>query len=328
MKNQYPKLFVGPMSRCIVDSCIEFSDENEIPLGLIPSRRQIDKSSGYVNNWNTETFSKYVRDKSASQRIFVQRDHGGPMQGDYSDDGVESLVNDGNHFDLLHIDPFKYHKSIRDSADYTSKVINEISQSSHCEFEIGTEEAIFPMSPDDARSFFLEVRNQTGENFDRVRYLVVQFGTKILGATNTGSFDLERAKRMLDVCKSFNKLSKEHNGDYLSAEDVRLRRSIGLDALNVAPEMGGIESMCVLRKIQSNPDLVDKFFQCCISTNRWQKWFPPNFDPKDDMVGVIRACGHYCFSSPCFAEITKMFDYQSTIINAKEEIKKRIKELL
>ena len=70
------KYFICPMSKNIVDSVIEMNSEK---LGLLPSRRQIDYNGGYVNNWNTKSFTNYVRTKS---NIIIQRDHSGPLQGD------------------------------------------------------------------------------------------------------------------------------------------------------------------------------------------------------------------------------------------------------
>ena len=49
-------LGVGPMSLNCVDSVIEISNQEKIPLMLIASRRQIDSEDfggGYVNNWST-----------------------------------------------------------------------------------------------------------------------------------------------------------------------------------------------------------------------------------------------------------------------------------
>ena len=37
----------------------EFTYETNNPVGLIPSRRQVEWDGGYVNNWTTEIFSKY-----------------------------------------------------------------------------------------------------------------------------------------------------------------------------------------------------------------------------------------------------------------------------
>jgi len=45
-----PKFFIGPMSKNIVDCIIEYNRGNGNIFGLIPSRRQIDYNSGYVNN--------------------------------------------------------------------------------------------------------------------------------------------------------------------------------------------------------------------------------------------------------------------------------------
>ena len=50
------KFFIGPMSENVVDSVIQFSKDTNSKVGLIPSRRQIDYSGGYVNNWKTEKF--------------------------------------------------------------------------------------------------------------------------------------------------------------------------------------------------------------------------------------------------------------------------------
>ena len=56
----YPKFFIGPMSKNVVDSIIQFSEEENTAIGLIPSRRQVEYSGGYVNNWTTAEFIEYV----------------------------------------------------------------------------------------------------------------------------------------------------------------------------------------------------------------------------------------------------------------------------
>jgi len=64
------KLFLGPMTKNIVDGVVVCKN-----VGLIPSRRQVDHTGGYVNNWTTETFSSYVRITNKS--TLICRDHGG-----------------------------------------------------------------------------------------------------------------------------------------------------------------------------------------------------------------------------------------------------------
>ena len=55
------KFYIGPMSKNVVDAILEFTEETNNKIGFIPSRRQVDYNSGYVNNWTTKEFSKYIR---------------------------------------------------------------------------------------------------------------------------------------------------------------------------------------------------------------------------------------------------------------------------
>ena len=76
-------LAVGPMSKNCVDATIELSNRYNTPIMMIASRRQIDSKDfggGYVNNWTTEEFSKYVKKKDKKKLILLCRDHGGPWQ--------------------------------------------------------------------------------------------------------------------------------------------------------------------------------------------------------------------------------------------------------
>ena len=86
------------MSKNIVDSIIVFGDV----FGFIPSRRQVDYNGGYVNGWTTEEFSKYI-----DGRTIIERDHAGAGQGYVDDDGYESLKDDCQYVDIIHIDPWK-----------------------------------------------------------------------------------------------------------------------------------------------------------------------------------------------------------------------------
>jgi hypothetical protein len=105
------------MSKEIVDAVIDYP----APLGLIPSRRQVDHESGYVNGWVTETFCNYVRSKT--NKVLLVRDHGGPNQGYKVDNGIESFLIDCQNFDMIHIDPFKRFKAIKDAVNETLKFI-------------------------------------------------------------------------------------------------------------------------------------------------------------------------------------------------------------
>src|SRR5210317_2103002 len=135
------KFCFGPMSKNIVDAIIGLSNQKKIPITLIPSRRQIDYNRGYVNNWNTKEFSNYVKENS--QFIAIQRDHGGPGQGSFEDDGYESLKEDCKYFDSIHIDPWKKFSRFEESLKWTIDMINFcFAINPELFFEVGTEEAI------------------------------------------------------------------------------------------------------------------------------------------------------------------------------------------
>ena len=115
------KLCLGPMSKNVTDTIIDFSNKEKIPVTLIPSRRQIEWDGGYVNNWKTKDFTNYV--KSKSKYITIQRDHAGPGQGLYDDDGYESLKHDCMYFDSIHIDPWNKYPKFDDGLKWTINMI-------------------------------------------------------------------------------------------------------------------------------------------------------------------------------------------------------------
>ena len=58
---KYPKLYIGPMSKNIVDAAMEIPD-----VGFCASRRQVEYDGGYVNGWTTRSFVKYFSQNSSN----------------------------------------------------------------------------------------------------------------------------------------------------------------------------------------------------------------------------------------------------------------------
>ena len=239
----FPKYYIGPMSQNVVDCVIKHSQQHSI--GLIPSRRQVDFSGGYVNGWNTETFSSYVKKKNSS--VLLCRDHGGAEQGQVSDDGNKSFGTDAQYLDLIHIDPFRVSETIYQAAEKTADIIEKIFEvNPNIMYEVGTEEAIFKYQPEDLNWMlgYLKIRLRI-EYFNQIKYAVVQSGTRLDLATRTniGNYNNTRLQNFIEIVKNFDLMSKEHNGDYLTDSfDVEVRFASGLDAINIAPEYGQIES--------------------------------------------------------------------------------------
>ena len=276
-----PKYFIGPMSKNIVDSIIEFCNETDNIIGLIPSRRQVENTRGYVNNWTTQEFSEYIRSKT--DKILIVRDHSGPEQGQISDDGYESLSEDCKHLDVIHIDPWKKYPIFSEGLEETIKMIEYCyNQNPNIQYEVGTEEAIRRFEPYELSDLVHQLKFRLNSKvFNQIKYLVIQSGTSLKGTNQTGDYDSIRLEEMIKVCKLNNLISKEHNGDYIPISIIKEKFNLGLDSINIAPEFGLIETLTYIKEIENKWSfgMMEKFWDICFKSKKWKKWVDTNFDP-------------------------------------------------
>jgi hypothetical protein len=311
------KYFIGPMSKNVVDAVIEFNGD----FGFIPSRRQVDYNGGYVNDWSTGEFAKYV-----NGRIPIQRDHGGIGQGYGQDDGMKSFMHDSQHFDIIHIDPWKHYQKFEDGLQQTIDYINFIYlilDNKKVKLEIGTEESIRRFETYELEKLLQSLETKLDSNmFENIEYAVVQSGVGLdLGKqTNTGTFNSDRLEEMVSICKKFGKKSKEHNGDYLSSKEYKDRFDLGLDSINIAPEFGQVETLCYLDEMG---DDIEDYYQICYDSKRWEKWVDDNFIPEENKKELIKICGHYVFSDKKFLEIKPNINEK-----IKYVVKNKLRELV
>ncbi len=317
---KYPKYHIGPMSKNIVDAILEYTEETGNVIGVIPSRRQIEYSGGYVNNWTTGTFYNYV-----NRRLPITRDHAGPGQGSKDDDGYLSLQQDCKYFDMIHIDPWVRYPDYNEGLKWTIEMIDFCyRQNQKLEFEIGTEESIKRFTAFDLDRFIIDLRNKLPRNmFDKIKYLVVQSGTSLKGNSNTGKYSKDRLIDMIGVAEAWGLLSKEHNGDYISTSLIKEKFELGLSAINIAPEFGQIETKTYLDKIKEDSELFGILYEICYISNKWKKWVDEDFDPINKREELINICGHYVLSEPKFLSKIK-----SKFANIDLEIKNNIKTKL
>ena len=302
------------MSKNIVDAVLELNDSR---FGLLPTRRQIDFNNGYVNGWNTKSFYEYV--KSINPNIILERDHSGPLQGSVEDFGYETYTHDVNYFDIIHIDVWKYTTNdlmgIKETVD-ALKYMHYLNP--NIKFEILTEEAIKPFSEKEWITITQYLLNNlTKTEFDSIVYIVIQSGVglDLINRKNTGIFDLEKLKKQSLLVKSFGKKTKEHNGDYLSIDEIRIRFENGLDSLNIGPEIAQIETLTYLEHMKEKE--INEFYKICLDSKKWERWVPDNFD-FNDKKKLIQICGHYCFS---------MYDLPKIDNIVKENIKNKLNHL-
>ena len=321
------KYCIGPMSKNIVDVIIKYVNKNNIKMILIPSRRQIEYDGGYVNNWTTEEFCSYVRSKT--NNIYIERDHGGPGQGTNMDDGLESFKEDAKLLDIIHIDPWKKYQNYNDGLKYTIDLINYCyNLNNNLYFEVATEEAIRPFTVEELRQLMIDLKSSlSNEVYQRIVYLVIQSGTALKEGINTGVYNNERLKDMMKLSKELNILTKEHNGDWITDEEIKDKFNNGLTALNIAPEFGMIETKVILKEIDNldsklSEELFETFFKICYESKKWVKWVKYDFNPFENKRKLIEICGHYVFTNENLKSIKLKLN------NIDEKIKKSIYDRL
>ncbi len=314
------------MSKNIVDAIIEFANKTKTPIGLIPSRRQVERNGGYVNNWTTKEFCEYVRSKT--KHVLLVRDHAGPNQGNDFDFGVTSFIQDcdENMFDVIHVDVWKQFKVYEEGLEATIDFINlGYTLNENMRYEIGTEESIRPTTPEELDKLITDLKATLPKRlFNKIEYVVIQSGTALQGNENVGSFNQDRLIEMVKVVDKHGLISKEHNGDYLSDELVIEKFKNGLDSINIAPEFGQIETKLILQDIKENhPEHFNLLYDICLASNRWVKWVSKDFNPDENKDELINICGHYVLSNPQFIKIKKKLSS-----DLDEKIKTAVKERL
>ena len=289
-----PKFYIGAMSTNVIKAVCEFNEDTEHPIGLIPSRRQVDVFAGYTG-WSTEELSRFVRSQYSD--VVLERDHGGAGQGLYDDDGVGSYVNDLQYMDIIHIDPWKKYPKFVDGVSATIGSISYLhSINPDMEFEVGTEESIKYFSASEFRVLITQLKSALSTSaFTQIKYAVVQSGVRLdlVNQKNAGSDHIDRLNEMVKICRYHGILAKEHNGDYLNKYECQRRFLAGVDAINIAPQFGQIETQVCLEEYDGDNVMFKLWYEGCLNSGWWKKWVPQGFDPTADPELLIQICGHY-----------------------------------
>lgn len=356
-------LGIGPMSKNVTDSAIEIANEENIPLMLIASRRQVDSinhGGGYVENWTTEDFAKYVKEKDKQKNIILCRDHGGPWQNnlEIKDKLSAKLAMDSckisfhedikNGFKIIHIDPSinPYKKNSLDS------ILNKIYELYEFCYSISkkyNKKIIFELGTEEQNSGFNtleELEYWTNKidifcyknKFPRPFFIVTQTGTKVMELENIGAFDSDirekkqlpieiHVPKMIELAEKNNFFIKEHNADYLSEDALKWHPRLSIHAANVAPEFGTSETISLLNILTKLNMKKQKeiFLEVAYNSHKWKKWMKKNSDSNIYKKSIIS--GHYVFNHIKIIEIKKDLDLKLKKIgkDLNKELKDNIK---
>lgn len=294
------KLGVGPMSQEIIDLLIEYSALYSFPLMIIASRNQVDNDSGYV--CNTQQMTKQIRHhpKFNKDLILICRDHCGPYYSDM-DQGLPlseamsraktTMAHDIScGFDLLHIDVSKIPNNQLIHAKEMIEFALSLDPNIMFEFgsEINTNEGVqlSLVRLDDQLDFL-------SDYLPNAKFFVTQTGS-LTKHTQVGSFNLDDNRVSASKIHSKGFLFKEHNADYLGTSQVVDRVSIGIDAINIAPELGSAQTRLMCRLGNQFESEHESFRKHVIDQGYWKRWVTQEVT---DMDTCVIAGGHYCFHS-------------------------------
>jgi len=307
IKNTF--LGIGPMSVEIIDSLDYFSKKFKKKIMLICSRNQIESDklgSGYVNNFSTKQFSQYVK-KKKNKLLIMSRDHCGPFKRDGNKKNLKreienckiSLLDDIiNDFKILHIDTSECGHAKYDVAKELMDYCNEKAKDNDKKifFEFGCEDhgvlTNFKKFKKDAK--FLS-------NFSNRQFIVCQTGSLVKSIFQVGQFDIDTVKIMKNIADEYGILLKEHNCDYLNFNQISLRNKYGIDAINIAPELGVIQTNLIytLSKYLEINKEIKKFQKLVLKKNKWKKW---NYNNENNFIKFLSA-GHYHFNESLYKDI-------------------------
>jgi len=321
------ELGIGPMSEEIVEAVFRVSHYQRRPLMLIPSKNQVDHKGGYVNNWTTKQFMDFIRKMRSTyphSSVKICRDHCGPgFNGNFNlDDTYESIRSDVKHgFDLIHIDFCHFQGSKGERFAASKKAIELcLELNPNLELEIGTDE-------NEGTNFSLANLHELEEEIDFFKefcnplFYVVQTGSLVKEINQAGNFNPGFIAKVHELLQRKGLKLKEHNADYLSKDEILARQGI-VDAMNIAPQLGVVQTMLVLNKCLMYGIPFGDFIDEVVQSGKWKKWLQDNTAENKFLCACI--AGHYLFSSPRFktmmSELEKREDIREVIINQIMEV--------
>jgi hypothetical protein len=300
------RLGFGPMSQEVINILANYSHDKQRPLMMIASRNQVDAESGYV--MTTPQLRQQLK-TLPTDYLWICRDHCGPYfldaeKGLSLRDAVEATkktiaydIEQG--FNLIHIDTSR----VEDTYGIAEELFDFcLELNPHINFEFGTEENVGVA----AGAIKYKEDVAFAKNIHNIQFVVAQTGSLCHEDHQAGGFETETVKELVAVANANGVKMKEHNADYLTAEQIQLRKATGVHALNIAPQLGVVQTK-LLRMLSGKYNLTKEwqaFGQAVLNSGRWKKWTDSD---QDDQKIVV--AGHYCFTSP---------EYR-TLINAINE---------
>lgn len=315
------KLGFGPMSFEIVRALCQHSQNNQQPLMIIASRNQVDDQSGYV--MTTKELSQLVSKYDRNYTILC-RDHCGPYFLDSEKNLSEAQAISATKrtiakdieqgFDLIHIDTSRCEHGYKTAEDLIKFCLD---LNPDIMFEFGTEENIGVVAGIEKYKNDVSFAKQ----FPNMKFVVAQTGSLTKEDKQCGTFNSEIVQSLVEYANNAGVKLKEHNADYLTAQGIKLRKQAGVHALNIAPQLGVIQTRYIKSCCQTYGLDIEwrQFANTVLKSGKWKKWM---LTDDDDLK--VDVAGHYLFQHDDYKRITfelsQKVDWESKLYNELEYV--------
>jgi hypothetical protein len=217
-----------------------------------------------------------------------------------------------NNFKIIHIDTSECGKAKYEIADELIFFCNDVAKKHKKKifFEFGAEDhgvlTNFKKFTRDVKFF---------SKFSNKHFIVCQTGSLVKSLFQVGQFDINSVKIMKKIAKDNGILLKEHNCDYLNLEQIKLRRKYGINAINIAPEFGSIQSNLTYNFAHELGlyKEINEFKKLVLKKEKWKKWIYSN---ENNMIKFFTA-GHYHFGTRTYKnlldKINKKINFQKKL---------------
>jgi hypothetical protein len=205
-------------------------------------------------------------------------------------------------FNLIHIDTSR----VEDTYGIAEELFKFcLDLNPNIQFEFGTEENV------GVAAGAIKYKNDVAfaKNIPNIQFVVAQTGSLCHEDHQAGGFETATVKELVEVANANGVKMKEHNADYLSAEEIRLRSAVGVHALNIAPQLGVVQTKLLRRLVEAHPDAQGQwtdFATEVVDSGRWRKWTESN-----DREHQINVAGHYCFSSSKYQALVNVINQRT-----------------
>ncbi len=314
------------MSPEVVDLLCQYSIDTGNQMMIIASRNQVDFDSGYV--LTTSKLVDRVR-RSGASNIMLCRDHAGPYfkdadrdldEGEAINQTINTITNDiENGIELVHIDVSRVSSDKHKVAE--TLIEKALSMNPNIMLEFGSEENVGESCGIAAAENDLAFVKRYQGN---MRFFVAQTGS-LVKEQQVGRFDAQMVSKLSGLVHAQGLLFKEHNADYLSKFQVVNRFKFGIDAMNIAPQLGVAHTRAIKQSCLASSKAQQawiEFSEMVLKAGKWRRWVSNGTTPGRNLA--VDVAGHYHFSSAEAMRVLELIDHGTFL----ETLKKDVYEIL